>query len=278
MKKLLPLFIALAALSAVCFAMRSARLEVKPSEENVVAGRLEGEWQLHVPLTQRLLARQFSPALRSSRAYISFKGDDSITKDIPRKYKDSLKNRTIYKAGMMTVQGEDHPFILVEFSGNPHLVYFTERNGDPMGDRESFIVVLAAATHDANDLLFIGGDRSNEPFAAYERRQQRSDETPLQAKPIIDWLNAIKTSDLELFKSVYSQRMQARIEDRGWEETFGKVQEACREEFGDFVLTDFEFLFEGDDRAGKLRITYKDKSLPPLDIINQNNEWKINEY
>ena len=88
----------------------------------------------------------------------------------------------------------------------------------------------------------------------------------------------MKTSDLELFKSVYSQRMQARIEDRGWEETFAKVQEACREEFGDFILTDFEFLFEGDDRAGKLRVTYKDKSLPPLDMVKQNDEWKINEY
>jgi broad-specificity NMP kinase len=278
MKRQLPLFITLAAISAICFGMQPSRSEVETSGKNVVANRLEGDWQLHVPLTQRLLARQLPPAIRSSRAHISFEGDDSVTQNIPAKYKDFLKDRTIYKAGIMTVQDNDYPFILIEFSGNPHLVYFRERNGDPMGDEESFIVMLAAATHDANDLLFIGGDHSDEPFAAYERRRQKSDEIPLQAKPIIDWLNAMKNSDLELFKSVYSQRMQARIEDRGWEETFAKVQEACKTEFGDFILTDFEFLFEGDDRAGKLKTTYKDESLPPLDIIKQNNEWKINEY
>jgi hypothetical protein len=279
MKKQLTLFIALAAVSAICFAMQPTRFKVETSEENIVASRLEGDWQLHVPLTERL----GHPAIKSGEAFFSFKSDQSIVQSIPAKYEDDLKNTTIYMAGIMTFrgedypQGEDYPFILIESSGNLTLVSFAERHGEPMLHDWSAVVMLAAATHEANDLLFIDGP-GDERFAAFERRRQESNEIPVQAKPIIDWLNAMKTSDLELFKSVYSQRIQARIEDRGWEETFAKVQEACKEEFGDFTLTDFQFLFEGDDRVGKLRITYKDKSLPPLDIVKQNNEWKINEY
>jgi hypothetical protein len=278
MKRQLPLFITLAAISAICFAMQPPRFKVETSEENVVANRLEGDWQFHVPLTKRLLGNQYRQVIGSTPPYITFKSDESIVENIPAKYEDDLKNTTVYMAGIMTVQGEDYPFILIEFSGNPHIVFFAERNGDPMGDGESFIVMLAAATHDANDLLFIRGGHSDEPFAAYERGRQKSDEIPLQAKPIIDWLNAMKTSDLELFKSVYSQRMQTRIENRGWEKTFSKYQHECNKEFADFKLTDFVFSFEGDEQAGNVTVTFKDRLLPPLDIIKENNEWKINEY
>jgi hypothetical protein len=41
--------------------------------------------------------------------------------------------------------------------------------GDPLGDAESFNVMLAVARDGTNDLLFIGGDFNNQPFAAYRR-------------------------------------------------------------------------------------------------------------
>jgi hypothetical protein len=64
-----------------------------------------------------------------------------------------------------------HAFILIEMKGNPHVVYFRERDGDPLGDAESFNVMLAVAKDKPSDLLFIGGDFNNQPFTAYERSE-----------------------------------------------------------------------------------------------------------
>ena len=38
-----------------------------------------------------------------------------------------------------------------------------------LGDAESFNVMFAVARQRQNDLLFIGGDFNNQPFAAYAR-------------------------------------------------------------------------------------------------------------
>jgi len=277
MKKRLFLPVIVTSSLLMCLAMTPARLEVKENRENVVASRLEGEWQLHLPLTERLLGKRYGRAVKSTAPYISFESEESIVQEIPAKYEDFLKDKTIYMAGIMTRRPKEYPFILIELFGNPRIVYFREASGEPLGDAESFNLMLAPATHEANDLLFIGGDQSHEPFLAYERKQERSAEIPPQAKPVVNWLQAMKTSNLELFKSVYSQRMQARFENQGWNESFSKYQHLCRVEFGDFELTDFWFSFEGDEQAGKVKITFKDRLLPPLDVIKDNDEWKINE-
>ena len=60
-------------------------------------------------------------------------------------------------------------FILITHRGNATVVYFRERDGDPMGDGESFIVMLAPAKDRAKDLLLTGGDFNNQPFSAFER-------------------------------------------------------------------------------------------------------------
>jgi hypothetical protein len=44
-----------------------------------------------------------------------------------------------------------------------------EKNGNPMGDGESFNLVIAPAKEKGQDLLFIGGDFNNQAFAAFER-------------------------------------------------------------------------------------------------------------
>jgi hypothetical protein len=136
--------------------MKPARFQVKREKENVVSSRLEGKWQLHVLLTKRLFGEDYQPSLASSGRYVSFKTDLSVVQKIPAKYREFLDKKTIYMAGIMTWWRKVHPFILIEHCGNPHIVYFRERDGDPMGNEESFIVMLASAKDEANDLLFIG--------------------------------------------------------------------------------------------------------------------------
>lgn len=169
MKKRLFLLLTLTALLSVCLAMKPARFQVKREEGNVVSSRLEGKWQLYVLLTKRLFGEDYQLSLASSGRYVSFKSDSSVVEKIPDKYEKFLHDKTIYMAGTMKLRGKDFPFILIELIGNPHIVYFRERDGDPMGDAESFNVMLAPAKDKANDLLFIGGDFNNQPFSAYER-------------------------------------------------------------------------------------------------------------
>ncbi len=170
------LTVALPTLALICLAMKPARLKVNNEKQNVVSGRLEGKWQPQVPLTKRLVGDVFQPST-STPDDVSFRTEQSVVQTIPEKYEEFLKETTIYMAGIMTRHNKDYPFILIELFGNPHIVYFRERDADPMGDAESFNVMLASAKDKTNDLLFIGGDFSNEPFSAYQRAKEPNDLT-----------------------------------------------------------------------------------------------------
>lgn len=139
----------------------NADFKVEPDKENVVSSRLEGRWAVNSEISTRLG--------RNRGEEIEFQSNNSITSEIPLKYEAFFKDRTIYMAGIFTMRETEHPFLLIEHKGNPHIVYFRDRNGDPLGDAESFNVMLAPAKVSQNDLLFIGGDFNNQPFTAYNR-------------------------------------------------------------------------------------------------------------
>jgi hypothetical protein len=140
-----------------------AGVEVKPEKENVVASRMVGTWMTHADLSARLNGN----AAREET--IVFAEDASIADKVPETYSEFLKTKQVYLAGVMTRNEKAYPFILTEYNGNPYLIYFRERNGDPMGDGESFNLVIAPAKDRQKDLLFIGGDFNNQPFSAFER-------------------------------------------------------------------------------------------------------------
>lgn len=141
------------------------QVQVQPDANNVVSSRLEGTWVPHEELTKHLEGRAPGP--------VTFRSDPKIAAKIPARYEKFLKGRQVYMAGEVTFGGKTHPFILVEHRGNPHVVWFRERGGDPLGDAESFNVMLAVAKQQQNDLLFIGGDFNNQPFAAYHRAKDK---------------------------------------------------------------------------------------------------------
>ncbi len=147
-----------------------AALRVEPDKENVVAGRLGGKWKLNVELTARLLDAKMAKSMAD--AFYEFCPAPTVAAKIPEKYNDFLKDKKLYMAGTLKSHhsdGQERPFILLSHKGNPHLVYFRSRGDDPMGDAESFNLVIVPAKDKANDLLFIGGDFNNQPFAAYDR-------------------------------------------------------------------------------------------------------------
>ena len=139
----------------------SAELKVTSDKDNVVSTRLEGRWRVNAAINTRLG--------QNRGVILEFKADSKVVETIPQKYEKFLADKTIYMAGTMKDNNIIHPFILIELKGNPHVVYFRERDGAPLGDAESFNVMLAAAKDQPNDLLFVGGDFNNQPFTAYER-------------------------------------------------------------------------------------------------------------
>ncbi|MGK0155097.1 MAG: hypothetical protein ACI9SE_002057 [Neolewinella sp.] len=138
------------------------RLKVQPDRGNVLANSLVGSWVIDVELNQRLGNRGKQPSLQ-------FAADASVLAGVPAPIAKQLRTSRIYLAGTMTMADKKHAFLVTEKSGNPIIVWFRERGGDSMGDTESWHASLARAEVAQADLLFLGGDRNSESFAAYER-------------------------------------------------------------------------------------------------------------
>ena len=58
-----------------------------------------------------------------------------------------------------------YPFVLTNFSGNPH-IWFYEIEYD---DGESMNVMMARAEDRMDDMFFMGGDFNNQGFTAWKR-------------------------------------------------------------------------------------------------------------
>jgi hypothetical protein len=78
---------------------------------------------------------------------------------IPAAIAGKLKSLPILLAGTLRMGDSEHVFLLTVRSGNPTVVWFRERGGDPCGDAESWNVMLVRAEAKPADLLFVGGDQ-----------------------------------------------------------------------------------------------------------------------
>ena len=136
----------------------SSPLNYVNDKENVVSSAMEGEW--------------FS---RQEGYTMIFKKDTTVLEQIPAKYHDFLKDKIIYSVGYITIKSatkvftENKPYFLTVLNGNPHVFWFRERNGDPLGDSESFNVFIAIGETSVDDLLYMGGDFNNQPFLRFTR-------------------------------------------------------------------------------------------------------------
>jgi len=137
------------------------------NKENVVASRLEGKWKVHADLSKRLWGRA------AESIDVEFTYDKTaLPEEVLKKLGTRTKGKTtftIYAIGKMKLDAKEYPFLLTALHGNPHVVYFRERNGNPLGDTESFNLGVASAKVKDNDLLLVGGDFNNQPFTILER-------------------------------------------------------------------------------------------------------------
>ncbi|HLP11624.1 MAG TPA: hypothetical protein VK177_06785 [Flavobacteriales bacterium] len=182
MKKLLVIILTC---SCFCTNAQNNELIYTYDKQNVVASKLIGTWKIDVALTTLLLKTddKENTDLRDKKQKkekektpleqltIEFTKDTTVVGTLPPLEKNQEAGLAVYLSGYLTVKEKKYPFILVEHRGNMQVVWYRERDGNPLRDTESFIVTIAAAKEKYNDLLFIGGDFNNQPFKAFKREK-----------------------------------------------------------------------------------------------------------
>ncbi|MBU1086546.1 MAG: ankyrin repeat domain-containing protein [Candidatus Omnitrophica bacterium] len=98
-----------------------------------------------------------------------------------------------------------------------------------------------------------------------------------QAQPIYNLLKAVKISDIKLFKTVFSPRVRLRLAAQDWQNALENYKKTLPGNWGDFMLNDFSFVFNGKDDQGKVTINYKGKAQGALLVFKQGAKWKLDE-
>lgn len=146
----------LSLISFLAYAQNEEILTLTLTKENVVASAIDGSWK---------------PKDEERKFTVEFTKNLEVLKILSKKYYKDFTSYKIYHAGYMKInekgKSTTHPFIVTNINGNPHLFFFRERDCNPIGDAESFILFIARS--EKGDRLFTGGDFNNESFVEYER-------------------------------------------------------------------------------------------------------------
>ncbi|MDO4783239.1 MAG: hypothetical protein Q4A09_08515 [Capnocytophaga felis] len=145
--------------TAVSSAQEHSGFNYKEDKENVVASAIDGLWRTKNAQTKEQM---------------TFRKDLSVLKRVAE-HRKIFEKFTIYHAGYMEIVSDEsykngtYPFLLIETNGNPHLAFFREKEGNPVGSIQSFILFIAIGEEKAEDRLFVGGKRNDQPFTEFER-------------------------------------------------------------------------------------------------------------
>jgi len=143
------------------------------NKDNVVANLLEGAWVVD---TEALGVQRSGGKMIFTRDPAGI--PQRVFDDFGRHSEEPL---TVYAVGMLTFVSDDGretkvPYFLTTINGNPNVVWFRERGGDPFGDSERLIVMAFRTNNDApagpNDRLFIGGDFNNQAMTPFVRQAE----------------------------------------------------------------------------------------------------------
>lgn len=141
------------------------------NKNNVVANLLKGTWMRDIETSEALSLGKWYDKVTFSR------DQNAIPQRVLDDYGKRYETRIIYAIGMMTLAADGRevelPYLLTAVTGNPNVVWFRERGGDPFGDTERFIVMGFRTDNEApagpKDRLFIGGDFNNQAMQPFVR-------------------------------------------------------------------------------------------------------------
>jgi hypothetical protein len=151
--------------AALATAAVAWQIGIQPVQKNPLPKHMPGNWTLDAELTKRL-----EPESRLAKfTNVSFTNDPNIL----QKYTDAsdrLKGMNLILGGMMTIDGNSHPYVVSEKEGCSTLVWFHQGTETKIGDPVAKCVNIILAKEMLNDLLFLGDvDGARTSSVAYKR-------------------------------------------------------------------------------------------------------------
>ncbi|MFN2597149.1 MAG: hypothetical protein ABR563_08185 [Pyrinomonadaceae bacterium] len=124
-------------------------------------------------------------------------------------------------------------------------------------------------------------------FAAKGSELQSQEEKGLpasdlpQAAPVYNLFKSLKTSDFELYRSVWTTETlkMYREKKKDWIRNHRRYLKGFCEDLGDCRLKDLRFFFRKDEslEAGVVFIIYKGERRTGFNVIKEDGKWKIRE-
>jgi hypothetical protein len=165
----------IAACAILAFASRAeAQLKVEPDPRNLVATRIEGEWEVDVELSTRLNDKHPKAPRR-----MAFANDPTVLEKIPPQFVAEIEKAKvrIYLAGTLQEGNAEKLFLLTVWSGNSVVITFSRRDDGTWTNNGDGALMIATGRDRQDDLLFSCEsyediDMLEKPSVAYRRLKQ----------------------------------------------------------------------------------------------------------
>jgi len=158
------LICAVAAVGFVCIAAGILQADEASSTNDLFMARFAGKWKIDTSLTERIGGR-------ASQSSFEIRKDSSILEKLPKDQLVKVKEGGVFGAGLLIRGEKSSPFVLSQAGGVLMLVYFRDRDGEPLADSESMFFAQVIGSKRDKDMLFLGGDSEAEAFRAYVRQE-----------------------------------------------------------------------------------------------------------
>jgi hypothetical protein len=141
--------------AALATAAVAWQLTIVPVLKNPLPKHLPGSWTMDMEITKKL-----DPESRMAKfTNLTFTNDPHIL-DKYTNASERLAGMTLILGGMMTIDGNTHPYVVAEREGCNTLIWFHPGTETKLGDPVAKCVSIVLGREWASDLLFLGNEDS----------------------------------------------------------------------------------------------------------------------
>lgn len=142
------------------------QLTITPVLKNPLPKYLPGAWLLDKEMTLKL-----APESRMAKfTELAFTNDVNVLDKLSN-VMDRLKDKNLIMAGLLTIDGNTHPYVIHEKEGCSTLIWFHQGVDTKAGDPVAKCISLIPASESTNDLLFLGDESgARKSSVCYKRK------------------------------------------------------------------------------------------------------------
>jgi hypothetical protein len=141
--------------AALATAAVAWQLTIVPTLKNPLPKHLPGAWTMDMEITKKL-----DPDSRMAKfTNLSFTNDPNVLVKYTNA-SERLSGMTLILGGMMTIDGNTHPYVVAEREGCNTLIWFHPGTETKLGDPVAKCVSIILGKDMLSDLLFLGSEDS----------------------------------------------------------------------------------------------------------------------